>query len=43
MYVHVVENFKELLKLESVYGTPSQYSSTVSELIDYYKQVAAIL
>ena len=35
----VVENLQTLVKLEAMYGTPSQYTSTLSQLIDYYKQV----
>ena len=31
---------QKLLKLEAVYGTPSQYKSTIDQLINYYKQVA---
>jgi len=37
--IFVVESFTTLLKLEAKYGTPSHYISTVSQLVDYYKQV----
>ena len=35
----VVEKLHKLLKLEATYGTPSQYSSVINQLIIYYKQV----
>lgn len=35
----LVENLQTLVKLEAMYGTPSQYTSTLSQLIDYYKQI----
>ena len=38
-FVLIVENLQNLIRLEAMYGTPQQYTSAVSELVDYYKQV----
>ena len=35
----VVENLQKLVELEAMHGTPSQYTSTLSQLIDYYRKV----
>ena len=39
LYICVVENFKQQLVLEAQYGTPSQYTPAINELIEYYKKV----
>ena len=38
-YFCIVETLYKLLKLEAIYGTPSQFTSTIDQLINYYKQV----
>ena len=38
-FICIVESFQKLLELEAIYITPSQYTSTISELVDYHKQV----
>ena len=34
-----VENLRTLVELEAMYGTPSESTSTLIQLVDYYKQV----
>ena len=33
-----VENLQKLVELEAMHGAPSQYTSTLSQLIDYYRK-----
>ena len=40
---YVVDSFQQLLMLEAQHGAPLQYTSAVSQLIEYYEKVIKII
>ena len=42
IFLLIVERLQKLLELEAIHGTLSEYTPTINQLIDYYKQVGRV-